>query len=291
MGRIVSEAGTPAGSLNVLPMAHDEVTQLLAGDDIRMLSFTGSADVGWALKKQAAKQRVSLELGGNSGTIIDASADIPFAAARCALGGFAQAGQSCIAVQRIYVHKSILDVFLKKLIVETNKLGVGDPRLDSVSVGPLIHKHAVERVMQQIKNAQQAGATIVHGGRRRRLGAGNVIEPTILTNVDESMDVCCKEIFGPLVTVTPFEALETAIGWINRSEFGLQAAIFSNHFRHIQYAIEALQVGGVIVNDFPTYRIDHMPYGGVKFSGIGREGIHSAMLEMTEEKMVVIRND
>jgi len=290
MGRIVSEAGAPAGSLNVLPMPHDEVAWLLQSDDIRMLSFTGSAEVGWHLKKSANRQRICLELGGNSGTIVDASADIPFAANRCALGGFAQAGQSCIAVQRIYVHKNIFNPFLKALIRETNKLAVGNPCKVDTSVGPLINKSAAQRVMQQIKQAVQDGATIVHGGRKRRLGAGNIVEPTILTNVEESMDVCQKEIFGPLVTVTAFEDVETAVGWINRSEFGLQAAIFSNHFRHIHDAIDALHVGGVVVNDSPTCRIDHMPYGGVKGSGQGREGIRSAMLEMTEEKMVVIRN-
>jgi len=289
MGRIVSEAGAPAGSLNVLPMPHDEVTWLLANNDVRMLSFTGSAEVGWALKKQACRQRVALELGGNSGTIVDASADIPFAAKRCALGGFAQAGQSCIAVQRIYVHKSILDAFLKTLIRETNKLAVGDPCKANTTVGPLISKTAAQRIMQLIKQAVQDGASIAHGGRKRRLGVGNIVEPTILTNVDESMDICRKEIFGPVITVTAFEDVQTAVGWINRSEFGLQAAIFSNNNRHIQYAIDALHVGGVVVNDFPTCRIDHMPYGGVKGSGLGREGLHSAMLEMTEEKMVMMR--
>jgi len=290
MGRIVSEAGAPAGSLNVLPMAHDEVAKMLAEDEIRMLSFTGSADVGWALKKQAARQRVALELGGNSGTIIDTTADIPFAAARCALGGFAQAGQSCIAVQRIYVQQNILASFLKKLIAETKKLPVGDPRQADTVVGPLISRIAVERIMNEIKNARHAGAKIVYGGRRRKFGSGNVIEPTILSNVDESMDICAKEIFGPVMTVTPFEELDTAIGWVNRSEFGLQAAIFSNDFRHIQKAISSLQTGGVVVNDFPTYRVDQMPYGGVKGSGQGREGLRSAMLEMSEEKMIVIHH-
>ena len=289
LARIVSEAGAPPGSLNVLPMPHDEVAGLLAGDDIRMLSFTGSPDVGWALKKQAAKQRVSLELGGNSGTIVDASADIAFAAARCALGGFAQAGQSCIAVQRIYVHQSIYPAFLKLLKKETARLEVGDPRKDKTVVGPLINRAAADRVLAYIKQAEKDGAKIEYGGKRRRLGCGDIIEPTILTKVDEAMDVCKSEVFGPVITVTPFEQLETAVGWVNRSEYGLQAAVFSFDSRHIEYAVEALNVGGVVINDFPTLRVDHMPYGGVKASGLGREGILSAMLEMSEEKMVVIR--
>lgn len=289
LGRIVSQAGAPAGSVNVLPMPHDEVAGLLAGDDIRMLSFTGSAAVGWALKRQAFRQRVSLELGGNSGTIIDASADLVHAAARCALGGFAQAGQSCIAVQRIYVHRAVYEPFLKLLKRETGKLGVGDPREDGIAVGPLINKAAADRVASLIKQAEKDGAKLTHGGKRRRLGSGNIVEPTILTEVDEGMEVCRQEVFGPVVTVTPFEEIATAVGWINRSDSGLQAAIFSFDARHIQYAVEALRVGGVVVNDFPTYRVDHMPYGGVKASGIGREGILPAMLEMSEEKMVVIR--
>jgi len=289
LARIVSEAGAPAGSLNVLPMPHREVARLLEGKDIRMLSFTGSPDVGWALKKQAVRQRVTLELGGNSGSIVDASADADFAASRCVLGGFAQAGQSCIAVQRIYVQQDIYKDFLAKLIHETGKLGVGDPRGDGVVVGPMINKQAADRVMTWIRNAKKQGAKVACGGKRRRLGAGNVIEPTVLTDVSEEMDVCRREVFGPVITVTPFEEIKSAVSWINRSEYGLQAAIFSNDMRHTQYAVDQLRVGGVVVNDFPTYRIDHMPYGGVKGSGLGREGIRPAMLEMTEEKMVVIR--
>jgi len=289
LARIISDAGAPAGSVNVLPMPHDEVTDLLAGEDIRMLSFTGSPVVGWALKQQAARQRVTLELGGNSGTIVDASADLAFAAARCAMGGFAQAGQSCIAVQRIYVHQDVYKPFLRLLKRETAKLKVGDPRDEDVAVGPLINREAADRVMAWVKQAEKDGATIKHGGKRRRLGCGNIIEPTILTRVDEAMDVCRQEVFGPVITVTPFEQVESAVGWINQSDFGLQAAIFSYDMRSIEYAVEALRVGGVVVNDFPSFRVDHMPYGGVKSSGFGREGILPAMLEMSEEKMVVIR--
>ncbi|MDQ6965968.1 MAG: aldehyde dehydrogenase family protein, partial [Mariprofundaceae bacterium] len=207
LARIISQAGAPAGSVNVLPMPHEEVAGLLAGDEIRMLSFTGSPNVGWALKRQATRQRVTLELGGNSGSIVDNSADLSFAAARCALGGFAQAGQSCIAVQRIYVQQKAFEPFLKMLKQETAKLGVGDPRAEGVAVGPLINKAAADRVSTLIKQAEKDGAAIVHGGKRRRIGSGNVIEPTILTNVDERMDVCKSEVFGPVVTVTPFEEI------------------------------------------------------------------------------------
>ncbi len=289
MARIASEAGVPAGGLNVLPMRHEDVSFLLQGKDIRMISFTGSPQTGWALKKKADRQSVILELGGNSGTIVDASADIGWAAERCALGGFAQAGQSCIAVQRIYVHAGILDSFLENLIGKAGAMKVGDPRKSDVVVGPVINAQAAERIMAWIEEAVAAGAGIACGGRRLDLGSGNVIEPTVITGVKEDMQICRGEVFGPVVTVVAFDELEDAIGRVNASDFGLQAAIFSNDFRHIQYAVDHLDTGGVVVNDFPTYRVDHMPYGGVKDSGLGREGIHSAMLEMSQEKMVVIR--
>ncbi len=288
LARIVSEAGAPPGSLNVLPMRHDDVPLLLDHDDIKMVTFTGSPIVGWGLKKQVKKQRVVLELGGNSGTVIDASAKLAWAAERCALGGFAQAGQSCIAVQRIYAHSSIYDDFLGMLITASQALKIGDPRKTDVIVGPMIHTRAADHLMAQIKAATSCGAQIVYGGKRHRMGCGNVIEPTIITHVKEDMDICCKEIFGPVVTLTPYEDLETAIQWVNQSDFGLQAAIFSNDFHHIQQAIDSLHVGGIVVNDFPTYRVDHMPYGGVKDSGIGREGIRASMLDMSHEKMVII---
>jgi len=289
LARIASEAGAPPGSLNVLPMRHADVLALLDSDDIKMVTFTGSPEVGWDLKKRTGKQHIVLELGGNSGTIVDASADLAWAAKRCALGGFAHAGQSCIAVQRIYVHASVFGPFLDLLTCETKSLKIGDPRKADVVVGPVIHSAAADRIMAWLDKAISAGATLVCGGKRRRMGCGNVIEPTILTHVDEDMDVYRKEVFGPVVTVTPYEELETAIQWCNRSDFGLQAAIFSDKLHHVHQAIEALDVGGVVVNDFPACRVDHMPYGGVKASGMGREGIRSAMLEMTHEKMVIIK--
>jgi len=291
LARIASEAGAPPGSLNVLPMRHKDVSLLLDSDSIRMVTFTGSPEVGWALKSKAVKQHIVLELGGNSGTTVDASANLSRAAKRCALGGFAQAGQSCIAVQRIYVHANVLDAFLDSLVTETKVMKIGDPRKPDVVVGPVINSRSADRIMARIGEAVSSGAQIVYGGKRRRMGCGNVIEPTIITHVNEKMGICCKEIFGPVVTVTPYEELETAIQWINQSDFGLQAAIFSNDLQHVHQAIESLDVGGVVVNDFPTYRADHMPYGGVKDSGIGREGIRSSMLDMTHEKMVVIRTD
>ena len=289
LARIASQAGAPAGALNVLPMRHADIPLLLSSSVIRLVSFTGSPAVGWQLKKQVERQPVLLELGGNSGAIVDESADVDEAARRCAMGGFAQAGQSCIAVQRIYVHESIHDAFLEALTREAGAMKTGDPRREDVAVGPVIHGQAADRIMTWIEEAVAAGARIACGGRRLPEGAGNLIEPTILVDVDEDMGVCRREIFGPVVTVAPFAALDDAIARVNRSDFGLQAAIFSRDLAHVQRAIEALEVGGVVVNDAPTFRVDHMPYGGVKASGLGREGLRSAMLEMSVEKMVVMK--
>lgn len=289
LARIVSEAGFPAGSLNVLPMRHQDIPMLLQSDDIKMVSFTGSSEIGWALKQLAGRQRITLELGGNSGTYVDESADLEFAAHQLAMGGFAHAGQSCISVQRIYAHKKIYEQFLNLLITATKKIKSGNPQSINVITGPLISAKSADRVLKWINEAEVNGAKIECGGKRLELGRGQVIEPTLLTHVKESMQVCCKEIFGPVITLSPVASCDEAISRINRSDYGLQAAIFSDDIRNIQYATEHLEVGGVIINDFPTYRIDHMPYGGSKGSGLGREGIRSAMLEMTEEKMIVTR--
>ena len=289
LARIISEAGFPAGSVNAMPIRHQDIPILLKSDSIKMLSFTGSPEVGWALKLLARKQRVTLELGGNSGSFVDESADLPWAAKQLALGGFAHAGQSCIAVQRIYVHKKVYKTFLEKLIENAQATKAGNPQESDVITGPVITPASATRIMAWIKEAQAGGAKIACGGRRLKLGRGQVIQPTILTEVKDSMQVCCKEIFGPVITVSPVEDAEEAIRRINRSEYGLQAAVFSHNLRTIQYAIDELEVGGVVINDFPTYRVDQMPYGGTKNSGLGREGIHSAMLEMTDEKMVITR--
>ncbi|MDQ7011360.1 MAG: aldehyde dehydrogenase family protein [Mariprofundaceae bacterium] len=289
MARIASESGAPAGSLNVLPMRHQDVPLLLMDERIKMLSFTGSAETGWALKKIARKQRVTLELGGNSGSYVDVSADLDRAAERLALGGFAQAGQSCIAVQRIYVHQDVYDTFTKRLVTAARATKAGDPRDADTVTGPLISARDVDRVLAWIEEAVADGAVIACGGKRLSEGCGQIIEPTVLTHVHDAMLVCCREVFAPLVTVTPVQDTDEAIRRINDSPFGLQAAVFSHDLRTISRATEDIEAGGIVINDFPTLRIDHMPYGGTKDSGLGREGIRSAMLEMSEEKMIVLR--
>lgn len=287
LARIIAEAGFPTGSLNVLPIHHQDVPILLQSHKIKMLSFTGSPESGWLLKKMADRQRVTLELGGNSGTFVDESADLEMAARLLTVGGFGHAGQSCISVQRIYAHQAIYDRLLELLIRETEKINVGNPQKKEVVTGPVINIKSANRILKWINEAVSQGAKIEHGGKRMDIGIGQVIEPTLLTNVKESMQVCSKEVFGPVITLAKVSDHKAAISRINQSDFGLQAAVFSHDLRTIQYAIKHLEVGGVIINDAPTYRVDHMPYGGMKASGLGREGIHSAMLEMTEEKMVV----
>ncbi|PCI44804.1 MAG: aldehyde dehydrogenase [Proteobacteria bacterium] len=289
LARIISEAGFPDGSVNVLPMRHRDISVLLQNDAIKMLSFTGSADIGWALKRQAWKQKVTLELGGNAGVYVDKTADLNMAAKQLALSAFAFAGQSCISAQRIYVHQHVCDDFLALLTQETKLLNSGNPYHDDVTVGPVIHKAAADRILLCIQEAIAGGAKLILGGQSLKLGKGLLISPTILTNVQESMQVCSREIFAPVVTVSPVQDITIAIKRINTSEFGLQASIFSHDTRIIQQAISQIQCGGIIINDAPSFRSEQMPYGGIKNSGMGREGIHSAMLEMSLEKMIVTR--
>jgi acyl-CoA reductase-like NAD-dependent aldehyde dehydrogenase len=284
LGEIILESGAPAGMVNVLPCSNELAEGIVKDERFKMLTFTGSARIGWYLKSIAGKKKVTLELGGNAGVIIDKTADVNTLVKRIALGSYGQAGQSCIKVQRIYVHEDKLCEFKKKFIEETKATKFGDPSNAGTIVGPLIDKTAADRIESWIKEAVVGGAKILVGGKSN----GLVIEPTVLTDVKPDMKVFCEEIFGPVVTVHKFNSIEEAIGGINDSIYGLQAGIFSNDFNNIFYAYENLEVGGVIVNDFPNYRMDHMPYGGIKDSGLGREGIKYAIEEMTESKLMVL---
>ncbi len=289
LARIISEAGFPDGSVNVLPMRHRDISVLLQEDAIKMISFTGSASVGWALKRQAWKQKVTLELGGNAGVYIDKTANLNMAAKQLALSAFGFAGQSCISAQRIYVHQYIYDEFLELLIQEARHMTSGNPYHENTEVGPVINKESADRILLWIQDAVSCGAKVALGGKRLDLGTGLIISPTILTHVQESMQICSHEVFAPVLTVSSVNDLDAAIKHINTSEFGLQASIFSHDTRVIQQAISEIQCGGIIINDAPSFRTEHMPYGGIKNSGMGREGIYSAMLEMTVEKMIVTR--
>jgi acyl-CoA reductase-like NAD-dependent aldehyde dehydrogenase len=284
LGKIILESSAPPEMVNVLPCSNELAEGMVKDERFKMLTFTGSARVGWYLKSIAGKKKVTLELGGNAGVIIDKTADVNSLVKRIALGSYGQSGQSCIKVQRIYVHEDNFDEFKRKFVEETKVTKSGDPSNAETVVGPLIDKTAADRIESWIEEAVDNGAKILVGGKRN----GLVIESAVLTKVKPGMKLYCEEIFGPVVTLHTFQTIEEAVSGVNDSSYGLQAGIFSNDFNNIFYAYENLEVGGVIVNDFPTYRIDHMPYGGIKDSGLGREGIKYAIEEMTEPKLLAL---
>ncbi|MCC6398270.1 MAG: aldehyde dehydrogenase family protein [Bacteroidetes bacterium] len=284
LGRILNECGFPKGCLNILPCAGDEAGQLIEDERIKAISFTGSPAVGWPLKSRAGRKKVTLELGGNAGVIVEPDADQGLACERILSGGFANAGQSCIAVQRVYVHRKIFDHFAADLVPRVAALAVGDPWDEKTVVGPMITEQAARQAEAWVREAVDAGARVLTGGTRK----GAVLAPTVLTAVRPSMKVSCMEVFAPVITLDSYEEFSEAVNLVNDSDFGLQAGVFTSNLRSIQEAYERLDVGGVIINDVPTYRMDHMPYGGVKASGFGREGIRYAMEELTELKLLAI---
>ena len=278
-------AGLPDGALSVLPMARATGDRLVTDPRFRLLTFTGSSAVGWDLKARAGKKKVILELGGNAGVIVDDSADVGFAAARVAAGGFAYAGQSCISVQRVYAHAAVYDRFAATLVARVAALKLGDPLDETTDVGPMIEEGEAARIDEWVGEAVAAGARVLTGGQR--LG-GALYAPTVLADVPPDARVCAQEVFAPLVVLAKFDSFERALDEVNRSSYGLQAGVFTEHLEHTLRAFDRLEVGGVMVNDVPTWRIDHMPYGGVKDSGIGREGPRYTVEEMTEPKLLVI---
>ncbi len=284
LGEIVCEAGWPEGGLSVLPCSNDVAGQMLADERIKKLTFTGSAQVGWMLKAQAPKKKVTLELGGNAAVIVHEDADLDWAAKRCVQGGFAYAGQTCISVQRIYVHEAVYEPFLERVLEGVRNLIVGDPRDERTDVGPMISVAAAERAETWIREAVQSGAKVLIGGER----SGAFLMPTVLTDVTPEMKVSCEEVFAPVVIVSRYADFDEAIGQVNASRYGLQAGVFTRDVNRIFHAYQAIDVGGLIINDVPTYRADHMPYGGVKDSGFGREGVRSAIEEMTELRVLVL---
>jgi glyceraldehyde-3-phosphate dehydrogenase (NADP+) len=286
LARIIHEAGALPGSLNAF-LCPVETAQVMVSDDrLKVLSFTGSAAAGWTLKARAGKKRVLLELGGNAGVAVASDADLDHAAARCVYGGFAYAGQVCIAVQRIYVQRSVFDPFVEKMLARVSRLRLGNPLEETTDVGPMITRDAAERTEAWVREAISGGAKLLAGGQRD----GAFFEPTVLTNTKAEMKVCREEVFGPVVTVEPFDQLEQALAAINDSPYGLQAGLFTHDSRAIQYAFETLEVGGLLVNEVPTWRADPMPYGGSKDSGLGREGVRYAIEEMTERRVLVMNS-
>ena len=284
LAETIQQAGWPDGALNVLPLANEDAGLLVSDDRLKMISFTGSAAVGWQIKKNSGKKKVVLELGGNAGVMVHGDADLAYAADRCVVGGFAYAGQTCISVQRILVERSAFSKFTDLLLAGVQKLKSGDPLDESTDLGPLIRESDAIRAADWIQEAVRGGAKLLCGGRR----SGPILEPTVLTGTRAEMKVNCQEIFAPVVTVEPYDDFEAALRQINASPYGLQAGIFTRDARLIFRAYEELEVGGLMAGDVPSFRIDHMPYGGIKDSGLGREGLRYAIEEMTEQKLLVM---
>jgi len=283
MAELLEEAGLPGGVLNVLVGSGKVVgNQLVQDERLAMITFTGSPAVGRGIKALAGLKRVTLELGSNSPTIIDEDADLAKAIPRCVMGSFANSGQVCISVQRIFVHRKRYDEFLAKIVAATRELVVGDPMDRRCDIGPMISDVELQRALVWLDEAKSLGATVETGGNR----IGNCLEPTILSGVTPDMQVMCSEVFAPIVSIVPFDTFEQALDMADASVYGLQAGIYTNDINKAFQAVKRLDVGGVIINDVPTFRVDHMPYGGNKESGLGREGIRFAMEEMTNIKFV-----
>jgi acyl-CoA reductase-like NAD-dependent aldehyde dehydrogenase len=284
LAECVQQAGWPDGGFNVLPLSNDDASLLITDDRIKLISFTGSVPVGWDIKRRAGKKKVVLELGGNAAVIVHNDADLAYAADRCVAGGFGYAGQTCISVQRILVEHSVYGKFTDLLVEGVKKLKSGDPLDESTDVGPVIRESDAVRSTAWIEEAVRGGARLLCGGGRK----GLVVEPTVLTGTRPDMKVNCQEIFGPVVTIEPYKTFDDALREVNHSSFGLQAGLFTRDAKLLFQAYEELEVGGLIAGDVPSFRIDHMPYGGVKDSGLGREGLRYAIEEMTQPKLLVM---
>ncbi|HEX9744473.1 MAG TPA: aldehyde dehydrogenase family protein [bacterium] len=285
LAEICHDAGCPPGSVNVVPCRGSAFERLVKNQAPAMLSFTGSAEVGWKLKSVSGRKRIALELGGNAGVVVHEDADLDFAARRTAFGGFAHAGQVCIAVQRVFVHDKIYKKFLEMLLKECRKIKSGDPADTKTVVGPMITPSEADRIEAWIDAAIADGATVLLKGKRK----GSVVSPTVLSDVKKKSRVYCDEIFGPVITVHKYKTWDQAIDGVNDSIYGLQAGIFTNDIKRVNQAYKSIETGALIVNDIPTVRVDNYPYGGTKESGIGREGVRCTMDEMTEERVLVLR--
>jgi aldehyde dehydrogenase (NAD+) len=284
LGELVSETELPDGMISVLPLDAERSERLAADARFAKITFTGSSDVGWRLKKIDPRKAFTLELGGNAGAIVHEDADLGHAAARIAFGGYYQAGQSCVAVQRVLAHAPVYDDLVERLVKHVTALQTGDPMDPNTDVGPIIDAKALERVDAWVNEAVAQGAHTLVGGKRN----DPFYEPTILTDTTPQMKVRCEEIFGPVITVQPYQTFEEAIAEANATRYGLQAGVFTKDIERAFLAHRELNVGGVIVNDVSAFRADQMPYGGTKDSGTGREGLRYAMREMTEPRIMVL---
>ena len=284
LAEFFAETDLPKGMYQVLPVSSKVADGMARDDRFKKISFTGSSEIGWYLKGLDPKKRVTLELGGNAGVIVHSDADLDFAAQRIAFGGYYQAGQSCISVQRVLVASEVYEDFATRLTKQVESLRVGDPMDPTIDVGPVIQQQEVERIQGWVDEAVSQGAEILTGGT----GEGPMFQPTLLSNVTPQMKVCREEVFGPVVTISPYQTFDDALKSVNDSKYGLQAGVFTNDINRAMEAHRTLEVGGVIVNDVSAFRADQMPYGGSKDSGVGREGLRFAMEEMTEQRIMVL---
>lgn len=284
LGEMLLEAGAPPEAVNVVTCSGAQAERLVRDDRIAMFSFTGSSEVGWHLKSVCGRKRAALELGGNAAALVHEDANIAYAAKRIAFGGFTNAGQNCISVQRVLIHRPIYNEAVETLLDEINALKVGDPRLEDTDVGPMITERAAAQASAWVDEAVAQGARPLLGGKRE----GALFYPTVLTDVQPDMKVSCQEVFAPVLTVGAYNTWDEAIHLANSTDYGLQGGIFTQDLGRIMKAFEEIEVGGLQVNDVSTFRVDHMPYGGVKASGLGREGVKYAIEEMTEPKLMVI---
>jgi len=286
IAKVLAETDLPKGSWSVLPCDRQAADILVTDDRFKLLSFTGSDQVGWDMKARAGRKKVTLELGGNAAVLIDADTVIDEALIdRLISAAYGHAGQVCISVQRILVHADLYVEVKKKLIAKLKKIKVDDPKLNTTLVGPMIKEAEAVRLKKWVDKAEKKGAKVLTGGHLQ----GVLFEPTLLENVDAKLEIYKDEAFGPVAILEKFKEFEHGINTINQSRFGLQAGVYTQNLNKMLYAWDHLHVGGVIINDVPTFRVDNMPYGGVKDSGLGREGIHSAIRDMQEERLLAIK--
>jgi len=285
IGETLAETGLPEGAFSILPAKRTGAALFTEHPDIKLMSFTGSPGVGWDLKAKSGKAKVVLELGGNAGCIVDEDADIDDAVDRVIIGAFYQSGQSCISVQRILIHESVYNAFREKLVAATQKLKMGDPKDEDVFIGPMISEKEAQRLHAWVEEAVGRGARVLCGGKLE----GTMLEATLLEDVPRDTSVCTEEAFGPVAILSKFKDFDAALDEVNDGAFGLQAGIFTRDIYKVHRAWDRLEVGGVVIGDVPSWRVDHMPYGGVKDSGLGREGIRWAMEDMSEVRLLVMR--
>ena len=283
LAQIIDHTALPKGAVSILPMNRETGNKLVTDERISLLSFTGSPEVGWKMKSHAGNKKVVLELGGNAGVIISHGADLEAAVAKCVAGGFSYSGQVCIHTQRIYVLKELFELFTAKFVEKVKLLKQGNPIDPATDMSIMIDEANAIRVENWVNEAVKGGATILTGGKREN----SFMQPTVITGTKEFMQVCSAEVFGPVVVIEPVDTFAEAIKRINSGRFGLQAGVFTDSINEMNLAFNQLQVGGVIINDIPTFRVDHMPYGGIKDSGSGREGVKYAILDMMEPRLMV----